>query len=191
LSLLAFGSRALLDFYENHEGSGSMPIEQLGWKDILEPIATIFATSFALGVGVWQYRRTALEDFAKPLREAQLRTYQKAAAAAGSLATLPTGTEGWEAARNEFLQLYYGQLTMFEDFDHEPGAKYVTVERAMIALKHCLDNEHWTELRSLALGLGHTCRHSLGKVWGYNLPQLRGDYGSSVLGYEEKFMNAE
>jgi len=82
---------------------------------------------------------------------------------------------------------------MFEDFDHETNVakQKVTVERAMIALKHCLDNENWSELAGLSLGLGHTCRNSLGKVWGYDLPQLQGDYGLRVRRYEETFMNSD
>jgi hypothetical protein len=136
----------------------------------------------AVAVGVWQYRLTSLREFIKPVREAQLKLYQEASSAAAQIATLQQESPEWIKARQEFLRLYYGPLAIVESFDHatESGER-LTVERAMIIFKSCLDdekqcNELGANLSGLSLALAHSCRESLGRSWGYKVKQLEGDY---------------
>jgi hypothetical protein len=118
----------------------------------------------AVAVGVWQYRLTSLREFIKPVREAQLKLYQEASSAAAQIATLQQESPEWIKARQEFLRLYYGPLAIVESFDHatESGER-LTVERAMIIFKSCLDdekqcNELGANLSGLSLALAHSCR---------------------------------
>jgi hypothetical protein len=143
-------------------------------KDILGPAVALIA----VGWGLLQYRATSKNEFIKPIREAQLRLYIDATSAAANLATLPKEGTEWQQAYNKFHQLYYGPLTIFEDYEHSTSAKEtnVTVEEAMIAFKACLDDPSCERLKDLSLALGHTCRSSLGASWGYDVPQLQGDY---------------
>lgn len=134
----------------------------------------------AVAVGVWQYRLTSLREFIKPVREAQLKLYQEASSAAAQIATLQQESPEWIKARQEFLRLYYGPLAIVESFDHatESGER-LTVERAMIIFKSCLDdekqcNELGANLPGLSLALAHSCRESLGRSWGYKQGQAVG-----------------
>ncbi len=152
-------------------------------KDLIGPVVALLA----VGGGLWQYRRTSKREFIKPLREAQLQLYQAATSAAAKLATLPRDSEEWSKNHTEFLRLYYGPLAIFEDFDHRPGAKTLTVERAMVVFKTCLDDTTQDEqLQDLSLALAHTCRESLGRSWGVELPQLHGTYQKLAMDYWER-----
>lgn len=148
-------------------------------------IKDIIGLAIALGtvaVGLWQYRRTSIRDFIKPLREAQLRLYEKASSLAAVLATAPRDTEQWTNARGEFLQLYYGPLAILEDIDRrDPNT--LTVERAMVAFKDCLGRRRDEELEGLSLALAHACRRSLGRSWQVRVPQLEGDYQQIAIDY--------
>ncbi len=134
----------------------------------------------AVAVGVWQYRLTSLREFIKPVRETQLKLYQEASSAAAQIATLQQESPEWIKARQEFLRLYYGPLTIVESFDHatESGER-LTVERAVIIFNSCLDdekqcNELGANLPGLSLALAHSCRESLGRSWGYKQGQAVG-----------------
>jgi hypothetical protein len=61
----------------------------------------------------------------------------------------------------------------------------------MIAFKNCLDDETCGGLKDLSLGLGHTCRISLGKSWGYEVEQLQGEYHMLIKKYFEKKRRAD
>jgi hypothetical protein len=149
-------------------------------------VLTSIVAAVALVVGLLQYRSTAKKDFIKPIREEQLDLYLQASGAAAGLATLQRGSPKWKRVQDDFLRLYYGPLAMLEDFEHSSETKLgVTVEKAMIAFKSALDGEADTALKNLSLGLAHTCRISLGKSWGYDVRQLRGDYQELIQRYLE------
>jgi hypothetical protein len=158
--------------------------------DLIEPGVAVVAVA----VGVWQYRLTSLREFIKPVREAQLKLYQEASSAAAQIATLQQESPEWIKARQEFLRLYYGPLAIVESFDHatESGER-LTVERAMIIFKSCLDdekqcNELDADLPGLSLALAHSCRESLGRSWGYEVKQLEGDYQQLALSYQKRLL---
>lgn len=163
-----------------------------GFVDLIAP----GIAAAAVVAGVWQYRLTSQREFIKPVREAQLKLYQEASSAAAQIATLERDSSGWKQAKAEFLRLYYGPLAIVEDFDRAVGGesqKKLTVENAMIIFKSGLDNEKLcNELRvslsDLSLALAHSCRESLGRSWGYDLPQLKGDldYQQIALDFEKK-----
>jgi hypothetical protein len=71
------------------------------------------------------------------------------------------------------------------------GANVITVERAMIAFKNCLDDSNCARndviLGNLSLALAHTCRSSLGSSWGFEAEQLRGDYQKLIEDMEKRF----
>jgi hypothetical protein len=95
---------------------------------------------------------------------------------------------------DQFLRLYCGPLAIVESFDHatESGER-LTVERAMIIFKSCLDdekqcNELGANLPGLSLALAHSCRESLGRSWGYKVKQLEGDYQEVALAYQKRLL---
>jgi hypothetical protein len=154
------------------------------FKDLIAPLVAIAAVT----AGLVQYWLTSKREFIKPLREAQLKLYQEASSAAARVALLPRDSSNWRDSRNEFLRLYYGPLAMLEDFDHT-GSDRLTVERAMMIFKSCLDREEKSppqdsSLKDLSLALAHTCRESLGKSWGRKLKELSGSYQRIALEYE-------
>lgn len=155
---------------------------ELEIKDLITFVIAIATVS----IGLWQYRRTSTREFIKPLREAQLKLYEKAASLAATLATTPRDEKQWTDAHSEFLCLYYGPLAMLEDFDHRHGTKALTVESAMIAFKDCLDQRRYDRLSDLSLALAHACRSSLGRSWQVRLPQLQGDYQQIAIAYLEQ-----
>jgi hypothetical protein len=151
----------------------------LQWKDVIGPTIAVLAVA----VGLYQYRATSERDFVKPLRETQMRIYQEASAAAAGIATLPRESAEWKQSRNDFLRLYHGPLAIFEDFDHASQQK-LTVELAMIIFKSAMDDNASPQiLEGLSLALAHSCRESLGTSWGYDLPQLKGEYQKRALEY--------
>lgn len=63
----------------------------------------------------------------------------------------------------------------------------MTVERAMIAFKRCLDDNNCAgtgEMRDLSLALAHTCRISIGSSWGFKAKQLEGTYQKLIEKYD-------
>lgn len=65
----------------------------------------------------------------------------------------------------------------------------LTVEDAMFAFKQCLDSpekgeDHENDLYNLSLALAHTCRESLARSWGYEIPQFKdGGYQRFAIEY--------
>jgi hypothetical protein len=166
----------------------------LGLKDLIAPAVAVAAVA----VGIWQYRLTSQSEFTKPLREAQLRLYQEASLAASQIATLQHESPEWAKAKQNFLGLFYGPLAIFEDFDHVAGRndKKLSVELAMIIFKSCMDDEQLckeldSSPKKLSLALAHSCRESLGRMWGYTLKQLEGDYQKNALEYWNKLQARE
>jgi hypothetical protein len=158
------------------------------WYQLPKDFAAPLLAALAFAAGLWQYAVSSQRDFIRPLREAQLTHYVAASGAASSIATLPRDSDAWKKSRDEFLRLFYGPLAIFENFDHKAAEGKLTVEMAMIIFKTCLDDLDRCEkdggnLRDLSLALAHACRESLGKSWGYDLPQLRGDYQQRALDY--------
>jgi hypothetical protein len=161
------------------------------FKDIIIPLVGPAVTSVLVVFGFWQYRRTSQRDFIQPLRQAQLDLYREACSAAALVATLPKDGAPWKKSRAEFLRLYYGPLAIVEDFDHQPGGDRLTVERAMILFKRCLDDQPQCDqfdssLATLSLALAHACRESLGRTWGHDLAQLKGTYHERALEYARR-----
>jgi hypothetical protein len=156
----------------------------LALKDLIGPLVALAAVL----LGIWQYRMTSGSEFAKPLREFQLRLYEQATSAAARLATLPRDGKDWTDSRYEFLRLYYGPLAMIENYNHKSSKAGMTVELAMILFNSCLNDEamckkQGADLQRLSLALAHTSRQSLGESWGYKIEQLRGDYQIKALDY--------
>jgi hypothetical protein len=158
-------------------------------KDLIGPAVAVAAVA----AGIWQYRLTSQSEFTKPLREAQLRLYQEASLAASQIATLQHELPEWAMAKQNFLSLYYGPLAIFEDFDHVAGRndEKLSVELAMIIFKSGMDDEQLCEelgsdLEILSLALAHSCRESLGRMWGHALKQLQGEYQKGALDYWNK-----
>ena len=163
-------------------------------KDLVGPGVAIVAVA----IGVWQYRLTSQSEFIKPVREAQLKLYQEASAAAAQLATLEHEDPEWANAKKKFLGLYYGPLAIMEDFDHAAGQRNekLSVEEAMIIFRSCLDDEKQCaelggSLTGLSLALAHACRESLGRSWGYALKQLEGDYQQLAIAYRDRLKAKE
>lgn len=160
---------------------------KLEFKDALGPLVALIAVA----AGILQYRSTTNSDFLKPVREAQLKLYQEASDSVARVATLSQESPEWEKSRDDFLRLFYGPLAIVEDFDHSGSEdpERVTVEEAMIAFKSCLDDStcrgHAPTMQNLSLALAHTCRVSLGKSWGYDVKQLRGDYQKLIRDYKK------
>jgi hypothetical protein len=139
-------------------------------------------------VGLWQYRQTSRDQFLAPIRQAQIDLYRQASSAASRVATLPANGTDWNQAKDEFLMLYYGPLAIVEDFDHDvPSDKdEITVEKAMITFKTCLEDSGCAGsdmIRVFSLGLAHTLRISLGATWGFQAPQLDGKYQKAFEAY--------
>jgi hypothetical protein len=88
--------------------------------DVLAPLAALIA----ILAGLWQYRRTAREEFLKPIREAQLNLYQQASDAAALLATLKIDSDNWKKAHEDFHRLFYGSLCIVENFEHSEITTY-------------------------------------------------------------------
>jgi hypothetical protein len=152
---------------------------------------TLVIAAGGLAWGLIQYHVTSRSEFLKPYREVQIDLYRRASAAAAQLATLPPSDARWEAAKYDFLKLFYGPLCIVEDYRHGPSRddRTVTVEEAMIAFKTCLDNEKCRSsnvMKDLSLGLAHTCRVSLGSSWGFHAAQLSGDYQKLIREYLER-----
>jgi hypothetical protein len=147
----------------------------------LKDILTIGIGSAALAIGLVQYHYTSQNEFLKPIRETQLKLYVDASSAAASLATLPVDSKEWKDARADFLRLFYGPMAIVENYESDPGqsSEAITVERAMIAFKECLDDAS-CEKRNYALALAHTCRVSLGTSWGFDYKELEGKYQNLI-----------
>jgi hypothetical protein len=141
-------------------------IKPLELKDAL----TILIATVTAVVGLWQYIRTSRRSFLEPIRQTQLKLYLDACSASACLATLSRDSEDWKQAKSEFLRLFYGPLAIVEDYDHSPKKNpKMTVERAMVAFKECLDSEESDQMEDLSLALAHTCRISLGASWDLGL----------------------
>jgi hypothetical protein len=159
-------------------------VVQMETKDVL----TLAVAVVGLTLGLIQYHVTSRAEFLKPIREAQLDLYEQASTAAARISTLPRDGDGWKGARDDFLKLYYGPLTMVEDYRHGASGddETVTAEQAMIAFKMCLDDPGCVgsnEMKNLSLGLAHTLRVSLGSSWGFKAAQLSGDYQDLIQKY--------
>jgi hypothetical protein len=111
----------------------------------------------------------------KPVREAQLKLYQEISDTAALIATLPKDSPEQEKSRRDFLRLYYGPLTMAEDFSHgrTDEADDPTVEAAAL-FKMCLERQDCRDdteaVHRLSRALAYTCRESLRKSWRYKAP---------------------
>ena len=156
-------------------------------KDIAGPAVALVA----LGVGLWQYKSTSNRDFIRPVREAQLNLYQQASMAAAGIANSAKDSPEWQKSHYDFVRLYDGPMAIVEDFDHSPaGSTRVTVEKAMIAFRTCIEDKKCSDnpkqLRDLSLALAHTCRVSLGSSWGYDVEQLHGDYQKLIQEFYER-----
>ena len=167
-----------------------MKRSEFKWYELLKDFGGPLIAAAAVAVGLSQYAITAKRDFVQPLRSAQLARYQEASSAAARLATLPRDSKEWSDSRDDFLRLYYGPLAMVEDFEASTEDR-LTVELAMIIFRSCLDDEqkctkNGANLRDLSLALAHACRESLGESWGYELPQLKGEYQKMAKAYWEK-----
>jgi len=103
----------------------------------------------------------SVRESRKPFLERQLALYFEATKAAAQLSTLPRGA-AWNAARQRFWELYWGELGLVED----PGvlAAMVTFGQAVTAYEHGTGSQ--AELHQLSLGLARACRSSLQSEWG-------------------------
>ena len=168
-----------------------MKIELKDFLGILGPLIT----GVALGFGVYQYQATSYDEFVKPMRDAQLQVCKDTADIAGQIATLPKDSPENEKLRRDFLQLYYGRLTMFQDFDHGPAddskEKPPTVEEAATVFKTCLERQDCRDnlesVRKLSQALAYTCRESLRKSWRYTQKEFRYEYKKAIKDYEQSF----
>jgi len=168
-------------------------------KDVIGPLITAGALAF----GVIQYGFTSYDEFVKPVREAQLQVYKETADIAGQIATLPKGSPEQEKLLHEFLQLYYGRLTMLQDFGHgrdedskktgvcEDPNKPPTVEEAATVFKACLERQDCRDnlesVRILSQALAYTCRESLRKSWRYSSTGFRPEYQKAIRDHEGSF----
>jgi hypothetical protein len=161
---------------------------KLELKDVLGPLLT---TAALIG-GILQYRATTYDEFVKPVREAQLKLYEEACTKAAQVATLPSSSPVREDSRRDFLQLYYGPLTMVEDFDHGPKEKQdsLTVEDVMRVLKTCLEKEDCKDdtkaIQRLSRALARTCRESLRRSWRYEINLEEDETPKIVCEYVQK-----
>jgi hypothetical protein len=160
-------------------------------KDLIGPGVAVVAVI----VGLLQYRSNSQSEFTKPLREAQLKLYQEASSAAAQIATLQPETPGWTTAKQNFLTLYYGPMAILEQIDSvaEQDDKTLSVEDAMYLFKSCMDDEQQcnilgSNLKDLSLALAHTRREELGREWGYELQQLKGEYQKRAIKYRAQLL---
>jgi hypothetical protein len=161
-------------------------------KDIIGPLITATALSF----GVIQYGATSYDEFVKPVREAQLKLYQEISDTAALIATQPKDSPEQGKNRRDFLRLYYGPLTMLEDFSHgrTDGPDDPTVEEAATVFKTCLERQDCKDdaeaVHKLSRALAYTCRESLRKSWRYKAAGFRPEHKTTILEYEKRFQKA-
>lgn len=182
---------------------------KLELKDFVGPLITGAALTF----GVIQYQFTSYDEFVKPVRDAELQVYKDTADIAGQIATLPKGSPEQEKLHRDFLRLYYGPLTMLQDFAHgrsedsketartqdmketarceDPNEKIPTVEEAATAFKTCLERQDCRDdldsVRRLSQALAYTCRESLRKSWRYSVTEFNCEYKKTIHNYEKRF----
>lgn len=161
-------------------------------KDVIGPLITAAALSF----GVMQYGSTSYDEFVKPVREAQLKLYQEISDTAAVIATQPRDSPEQEKSRRDFLRLYYGPLTMLEDFSHgrTDRGDDPTVEEAATVFKTCLERQDCRDdseaVHRLSRALAYTCRESLRKSWRYETNGFRLEHRTTILEFENKFQKA-
>ena len=104
----------------------------------------------------------ALREAQKPFLQRQSELYFAATSAAAKLATLEKGSDR-DAARRQFYQLYWGDLSVVED---------ELVEGAMVRFHNELQayeqgGADQSVLQQKSLELAHACRESMARGWGY------------------------
>jgi hypothetical protein len=156
---------------------------------LLKDLVALIGVAIVVGVGSWQYRRTARREFEKPLREAQLKLFVEATSVAAKLATLSQEDKDWKEHYAEFLRLYYGPMAVLEEIDPKSSSENFTVEMAMVVFKHALDRGEPTErLRKLSLALAHACRPSLGLSWNVKLTAQDAAYHKEAKDYWKTYL---
>jgi hypothetical protein len=156
-------------------------------KDILGPLLT----SAALFWGVMQYKATSYTDFIKPVRDSELQVYQNIVKTAAIIATSQKGSPEREQSSLEFNQLYYGLLTMVQDFDHGRREPVVRVEKAATIFHACLERpdcrDDTNALINLSQALAYTCRESLRDSWLYKPTDFNATHKKVIDEYAKRF----
>lgn len=85
--------------------------------------------------------------------------FTEASQLAATLANTPVGTEGWTTAEARFLQLYWGEMSIYEKGEVEN--RMVKFRKALEAHKATPTDDTSTDLKDASLRLAHALRDEL------------------------------
>src|SRR6185295_11811541 len=103
----------------------------------LSKLLAVLATAIGLIISIASFLQTTRKDVEtrrltarEPFLKKQQELYLEIVKVAAQLATKPEGSAELAPARQRFLELYYGELSLVEDEN---------VEASMVKIKDCLD----------------------------------------------------
>ena len=85
--------------------------------------------------------------------------FTEASQLAAALANTPAGTEAWATAEARFLQLYWGEMSIYEKGEVEN--RMVKFKKALEAHKAAPTDDTSADLKSASLNLAHALRDEL------------------------------
>jgi hypothetical protein len=85
--------------------------------------------------------------------------FTEASQLAATLANTPVGTEGWATSEARFLQLYWGEMSIYEKGEVEN--RMVKFRKALEAHKAAPTDDTSTDLKDASLRLAHALRDEL------------------------------
>jgi hypothetical protein len=143
-----------------------------GW---IKYIATTALAVAAVIVGVIQYRETSRATVRTPFLQKQSELCFSAAGHAARLAST-VDVKTWQASREEFWMLYWGQLAVVEDVGTFDSGTANTVAAAMVSFGNELKQMNVsnptlpaTTLSTRSLDIAYRCRDLLVQKWSENM----------------------
>lgn len=129
------------------------------WIKLLTLLGAALAAVWTLGT----YLDTKQQEFYTEFWNRKMALFQKASAAASTMATT-SNPEAFNRARNDFQRLFYGEMSLVEG---------VCVKQAMIIFSECVPDQPVTDTAVLPVGemqqpayrLSARLRDELAKAW--------------------------
>jgi hypothetical protein len=168
------------------------------WIDKIDPYSKIIQTlivTTGVVLSVIQFisnsesqRREAVKDYQKSFYQKQTEVYAEAVNTTSLLSVLDTGTVEYEKARQDFLQLFWGRMSMFEDKCVEQKMvafrkillKYETQNSDPVPIPDPCNDTTITytsvdkvSLKMASLQLAHQCRVHTIKTWLVDSEQVK------------------
>ncbi len=88
------------------------------WVNVIQPLAIIIGIIISVGTFInnsANQREEAARDYKKTFYQEQMKVYAEAVSSTAILATADTSGQNYQTAHDQFYQLFWGRMSMFED----------------------------------------------------------------------------